>query len=118
MRACGLDLGGMEEVGIILWWLVLGDALTFQRASMPGLYSQSISAREAGQGVVFLGADGAFRLRKEQDSLRVQSELQAGSVRTQLAWILFISVDDKYLVSCYHGPGLFPGADEMLIKSR
>lgn len=107
-----------EEVVTIIWWLVLGDALTFQRASMPGLYPQSISVRKAGQRVVFLGVDGVFRLREEQDSLRVQSELQAGSVRTQLAWILCISVYDKYLASCYHGPGLFPGADEVLIKSR
>lgn len=107
-----------EEVVTIIWWLVLGDALSFQRVSMPGLCPQSISVREAGQGVVFLGANGAFRLRVEQDSLRVQSELQAGSVRTQLAWILCISVYDKYLASCYHGPGLFPGAHEVLIKSR
>lgn len=107
-----------EEVVTIIWWLVLGDALSCQRASMPGLCPQSSSVRTAGQGVVFLGADGAFRLREEQDSLRVQSELQAGSVRTQLAWLLCIRVFDRCLASCYHGPGLFPGADEVLIKSR
>lgn len=82
-------------------------------------YLHSFPARKAGQGVL------SFYLQVELLSLREKQGLVSGSrvsqrhtVRTQLAWTVFISMFDKYLVSCYHGPGIFPGVGEMLIKSR
>lgn len=41
--------------------------------------------------------------------LGVRSVWKTDLARTQLAWVPFISLFDKYLVSRYRGPGTFPG---------
>ena len=114
-----LTWAAREEM-VITRWLTLCNALTFPVGlHVPILSSQLPRQKSPTRGIVLLFADGAvWAQRGAGTCLRVQSELQTDLVRIQLAWILFFSVFDKYLVSCYHVPGIFPGAGERLMESR
>lgn len=114
-----LTWAACEEM-VITTWLTLCDALTFPVGLHVHVLSSQLPRQESPtRGIVLLFANGAvWAQRGAGTCLRVRSELQTDAVRIQLAWILFFSVFDKYLVSCYHVPGAFPGAGESLLQSR
>ena len=107
------------ELVVIMWWLMSCDADLSNETPHPCLILPLPRQERRTRRIVFLFADGAVRApRGPGPCLRVQSELKTDWVRTQLAWILFFSVLDKYLVSCYQVPGISPGAGKMLRKSK